>query len=101
LPPLKTTRSAPSARKARRFETGGNCAAASTITGTPRLRHTAATAGRSCFVSAVAENANAAVREPSAASISHASMPRTPAPVPRSLWPMSTIVAPAARSAWS
>ena len=34
LPPLKTTRSAPSSMKRRRFSRGGSCAAASTITGT-------------------------------------------------------------------
>ncbi len=94
LPPEKATRSAPRSMKLRRLDFGGSCAAASTITGTVARsayrddrREVAAFAG-------LAEKANAAVRGVIAASISQGSMPRTPAPVPRSLWPMSMMRAP-------
>ena len=89
------------AMKRRRFSLGGSWAAASTISGMPLARHTAATVGRSTMLLALAEKPTATTDGDSAASISQASSPRTPAPVPRSLWPISTSRAPDAASAWA
>ena len=62
LPPEKATRSAPMAMKRLRFSLGGSCAAASTISGMPLARHTAATVGRSARLVALAEKATATTR---------------------------------------
>ena len=89
------------AMKRLRFSLGGSCAAASTISGMPAARQAAIAVGRSARLVALAEKAMATTEGDSAASISQASSPRTPAPVPRSLWPMSIRRAPDAASAWA
>ena len=94
LPPLKMTRSAPSFKNARRLETGGSSAAASTITGTPCAWARAATSLSSavgCGSSAMCSTA--AVCSLRAASISASAVSCG--------LPTSTIRAPAMRTAWS